>query len=41
MLEIVVGGVASPAQDERIEIEAADRGEVSILGGNTSVRSPE
>ncbi len=40
MLEIVVGGVASPAQDERIEIEAADRGEVS-MGGNTSVRSPE
>lgn len=42
LLEIVVEGVASPAQDERIEIEAADRDEVSIdVGGNTSVRPPE
>jgi hypothetical protein len=41
-LEIVVEGVASPAQDERIKIEAADRGEVSIdVGGNPSVRPPE
>ena len=42
LLEVVVEGGASPAQDERIEIEAADRDEVSIdVGSNASVRPPE
>jgi HSP20 family protein len=42
LLEVVVEGGASPAQDERIEIEAADRDEVSIdVGTNASVRPPE
>jgi HSP20 family protein len=35
LLEVVVKGGASPAQDERIEIEAADRDEVSIDVGPT------